>query len=151
VRCMVYVTPAQWAKWSFRDLYFFDGQYFRLNKITDYPVGGSELVQCEFLKLKTGSQFTAQTGKTGGGWDAKDDNNDRWPDLRNGFDKPSKEFATGSQTGSNSRNFRGVENLLKGIGDYTQADLGTPSSGDNFRVAIQWDGADWNINLIQEI
>ena len=151
VRVRVYITPAEWLNWSFRDLYFFDGQYFRLNKITDYPLGGSEVVVCEFLKLKTGNQFTPQTGRTSGGWDAKDDNNDRWPNLLIGFNVPPRRFSYGGMAGSQTKNWRSIINLTRGLNDIGQADIGTPSTGDKFRPAIEWSGADWNIVLIQEI
>lgn len=150
VRVRVYVTPAEWYSWSFRDLYFFDGQYFRLNKITDYPVGGSDLVACEFLKLKTAAVFTPQSSRTGGGWDAEDDNNERWPDLRLGFEVQPRRFSYGSVGGGQTKTWGVTNDWLRAVNDVTFSDVGTPSTGDNFRVAIQWSGADWNINLIQE-
>ena len=150
VRVRVYITPAEWYKWSFRDLYFFDGQYFRLNKITDYPVGGSDLVACEFLKLKTASVFTPQTARTGSGWDAKDDNNDRWPNIKIGFNIPPRRFSYGGAAGSQTKNWRDTINLVRALNDIGQADIGTPSTGDKFRPAIEWSGSDWNIVLIQE-
>jgi hypothetical protein len=150
VRVRVYITPAEWQRWLFRDLYFFDGQYFRLNKITDYPVGGSDLVVCEFLKLKTSSVFTPQTGTAGGGFDIKDDNNDRFPDLRGGFDRPVRRFGWASNDGSNARNLKTFVDLTRGLTDMNYADIGNPSTGDKFRPAIEWSGADWNIVLIQE-
>jgi hypothetical protein len=54
-------------KLSFRDLYFFDGNYFRLNKIEDYDPINPSVNICEFLFLKTGPTFTATTGSVGGG------------------------------------------------------------------------------------
>lgn len=150
VRVRVYVTPAEWYKWSFRDLYFFDGQYFRLNKITDYPIGGSDVVACEFLKLKTANVFTPQTGQTGGGYDAKDDNNDRWPNLLIGFNVPPRRFSYGGLAGSQTKNWRSIMNLTRGLNDIGQADMGTVTTGEKFRPAIEWSGEDWNIVLIQE-
>jgi hypothetical protein len=150
VRLRVYITPAEWYSWSFRDLYFFDGQYFRLNKITDYPVGGSDLVACEFLKLKTGSQFTPQTGRTGAGYDVKDDNNDRWPDLRNGFDKPARNFSYLDLGGGMGRNYRPVFDVVQGLDDVYKNQFDPPSTGDKFRPTIEWSGSQWEIVLIQE-
>jgi hypothetical protein len=62
-----YLTPADMEKLSFRDLYFFDGNYFRLNKIEDYDPINPSVNICEFLFLKTGPTFTATTGSVGGG------------------------------------------------------------------------------------
>lgn len=67
VRGAFHLTPADMEKLSFRDLYFFDGNYFRLNKIEDYDPINPSLNICEFLFLKTGQTFTATTGTTGGG------------------------------------------------------------------------------------
>ena len=62
-----YLTPADMEKLSFRDLYFFDGNYFRLNKIEDYDPINPSVNICEFLFLKTGPTFSATTGSVGGG------------------------------------------------------------------------------------
>ena len=67
VRGAFHLTPADMERLSFRDLYFFDGNYFRLNKIEDYDPVNPSVNICEFLFLKTGQTFTATTGTTGGG------------------------------------------------------------------------------------
>ena len=67
VRGNFYLTPADMEKLSFRDLYFFDGNYFRLNKIEDYDPINPSVNICEFLFLKTGPTFSATTGSVGGG------------------------------------------------------------------------------------
>ncbi len=38
---------------DFRRLYYFMGQYFRLNKIIDHEVGKEMVTQCEFIKITT--------------------------------------------------------------------------------------------------
>jgi len=151
VKARVYITPGSFIKWQFRDLYFFDGQYFRLNKISDYPVGSAEVVQCEFLKIKEAAAFTPSTGKTGGGYDTKDDNNDRWPDLRNGFDKPQREFSTVGVAADNTLNNPTMSGVIKAIDDRTHIDIGTPTTGDKYRPALEWTGAEWDITLIKEV
>lgn len=67
VKGAFHLTPADMEKLSFQDLYFFDGNYFRLNKIEDYDPVNPSVNICEFLFLKTGQTFTATTGTTGGG------------------------------------------------------------------------------------
>ena len=67
VRGAFHLTPADMEKLSFRDLYFFDGNYFRLNKIEDYDPINPSVNICEFLFLKTGQTFNATTGSVGGG------------------------------------------------------------------------------------
>lgn len=67
VRGAFHLTPADMEKLSFRDLYFFDGNYFRLNKIEDYDPVNPSVNICEFLFLKTGQTFVPTTGTTSGG------------------------------------------------------------------------------------
>jgi hypothetical protein len=67
VRGNFYLTPADMEKLSFRDLYFFDGNYFRLNKVDDYDPINPSVNICEFLFLKTGQTFASTTGTIGGG------------------------------------------------------------------------------------
>ena len=149
VTCMVNLRAGDWQKWSFRDLYFFDGQYFRLNKIIDYVPGGEDLTRCEFLKLKTAAVFTPSNGDAGGGYDVRDDYNERWPDLYTGGPGQGRKFSWATH-GGGGQGYRPVFDWLQGVDNLTRSDI-SPSTGDNFRVAIEWTGADWNINLIQEV
>jgi hypothetical protein len=43
------ITPYDWANLQFKDLYFFEGQYWRLNKISDYNPLQDGTFLCEFL------------------------------------------------------------------------------------------------------
>ncbi len=65
VKGAFYLTPADMEKLSFRDLYFFDNNYFRLNKIEDYDPVNPSVNICEFLFLKSGVTFSATTGSVG--------------------------------------------------------------------------------------
>lgn len=67
VKGAFYLTPADMERLSFRDLYFFDNNYFRLNKIEDYDPVNPSVNICEFLFLKSGVTFSATTGSVGGG------------------------------------------------------------------------------------
>lgn len=42
---------------DFRRLYYFMGQYFRLNKIIDHEVGKEMVTQCEFIKIGTNTDL----------------------------------------------------------------------------------------------
>ena len=72
VKGKFYLTPADMEKLSFRDLYFFDGNYFRLNKVEDYDPVNPSVNICEFLFLKSGVNFSATTGTVGGGGKRQD-------------------------------------------------------------------------------
>lgn len=52
---------------NFADVYRFDFQNFRLNKIYDYNPLSDGLTKCEFIKIKGGIPFTAQTYPLTGG------------------------------------------------------------------------------------
>lgn len=59
------ITPYDWQNLQFKDLYFFEGQYWRLNKITDYNPLQDGVYMCEFL-LVTYYQPTTATKKNVG-------------------------------------------------------------------------------------
>jgi len=75
------INPYQWANIQFKDLYFFEGQYWRLNKITDYNPLQEGVYLCEFLLVTYYEPST--TNKKNVGVGATDILNDRFP-----FGKP---------------------------------------------------------------
>lgn len=63
-----HVTPYDISILNFRDAFYIRGDYWRLNKITDYnPVEENKTTLCEFIKLTGGTPFTATSGTTNGG------------------------------------------------------------------------------------
>lgn len=150
VTVQVYITPADFAKWSFRDLYFFGGQYFRLNKIMDYAVGSSGLTACEFLKIKESAAFVPSTKDAGKGYDAKDNYNNTWPDLVGRFPGKKKRFAWTTTGGSGGGGKGPVYDVIQGITNITASDIGVPTTGDVYKVSMEWDTADFKIKLVKE-
>lgn len=66
VEGMFNVTPYDFRTWSFRDLYFFRGAYFRLQKINAHNPTGETLTKCTFLYLTNTPSFRAtSTGLDG--------------------------------------------------------------------------------------
>ena len=59
------ITPYDWQNLQFKDLYFFEGQYWRLNKVIDYNPLQDGVYLCEFL-LVTYYQPTIATKKNVG-------------------------------------------------------------------------------------
>lgn len=147
VRCKVYITPADWAKWSFRDLFFFGGQFFRLNKIEDYAIGSSELTRCEFLKIKESAVFVPSTQDPGKGWDSKDDNNDRWPDLQTRKPGKKRRFVWTTTGGSSGGGKGPIYDMTQGIKNLTQSDIGIPGENDTYKVIMEWAEGDFRIKL----
>jgi hypothetical protein len=65
LRAYFRITPYDWYTLQFKDLYFFEGQYWRLNKISDYNPLQNGVYLCEFL-LVTYYQPTTATKKNVG-------------------------------------------------------------------------------------
>lgn len=65
LRAYFKITPYDWYNLQFKDLYFFEGQYWRLNKISDYNPLQNGVFLCEFL-LVTYYQPTSATKKNVG-------------------------------------------------------------------------------------
>ena len=61
------ISPARMERLSFRDLYYFENNYFRLNKIEDYNPLMLGVYKCEFLILSTIAAFVPSTGDIGSG------------------------------------------------------------------------------------
>lgn len=66
VRGWFYLKPGDIRKLSFREQYYFDGAYFRLNKVENYNPS-NPVTKCEFLKLKDAEAFTPTTDTANGG------------------------------------------------------------------------------------
>lgn len=57
VEAYINMSSSDFKEWSFRNLYYFDNAYFRLNKIDGFNPTSNNLTKCEFLKLKEVSPF----------------------------------------------------------------------------------------------
>lgn len=62
------LNPLDILKLDFRNEFFIDGHFLRLNKIYDYNPVISTLTKCEFIKIKRANQFVPERKGTGG-WD----------------------------------------------------------------------------------
>lgn len=59
VTAYFHLTPSDIYKLDFRNSFYFEGQYFRLNKIYDYNPIDDSVTKCEFIKIKEGRSFTS--------------------------------------------------------------------------------------------
>lgn len=66
------LTPSDIHTLDFRDEYFIDGHFLRLNKVYDYDAVRNELTKCEFLKIQNANSFVAQTVLTTGSFSSID-------------------------------------------------------------------------------
>ena len=90
VNAHFYLTPNDIANLSFKKQYYFEGQYFRLNKIENYNPS-NPLTKCEFLKIKEATVFNFSTQSSNGG--VKEIGGKRTPTFSNG---------TGTSTNGNT-------------------------------------------------
>ena len=67
VRAYFRITPNDWLNLSFADAYFFEGQYWRLNKIEDYNPTEDGVYLCEFLLAQFIAPFTIVEKTIGAG------------------------------------------------------------------------------------
>lgn len=66
VKGYFYLTPTDIRNLSFRELYFFENQYFRLNKIENYnPI--NPITKCEFLLINENNAFVPTNEEADGG------------------------------------------------------------------------------------
>jgi len=66
VKGYFYLTPTDIRNLSFRELYFFENQYFRLNKIENYnPI--NPITKCEFLLINENNAFEPTNEEADGG------------------------------------------------------------------------------------
>jgi len=68
VTAWFYLTKTDIGKLDFRNQFFFDNQYFRLNKIYDYDPVKHDVTKCEFIKIKVQAPFSASQTSLNGGY-----------------------------------------------------------------------------------
>ena len=82
VRAYFRITPSDWFNLQFKNLYFFEGQYWRLNKVNDYNPMQDGVYQCEFLLAQfiPPATITNKTiGSGTGGGQSEEINGDIYP------------------------------------------------------------------------
>lgn len=129
-----YLTPSDISNLSFRKQYYFEGQYFRLNKVENYnPI--NPITKCEFLKIKEATVFSASTQTSHGG-----------TQTLGGRRTPTFGQGNGTATNGNSIGNRGI--TTNGSGNYVSGSVqGVNITGSNNsifsgarNVIIQGDG-----------
>lgn len=108
VNAYFYLTPSDIANLSFKKQYYFEGQYFRLNKVENYNPS-NPLTKCEFLKIKEATVFSRSTVASHGGINLKLDGQ-KVPTFGNG----NGTATNGNSTGNQSVNAIGTNNYISG-------------------------------------
>lgn len=68
VTAYFYLKPSDIRNLDFRNQFWFENQYFRLNKIYDYDPLKNQTTKCEFVKIKDAGTFTASIATMLGGY-----------------------------------------------------------------------------------
>jgi hypothetical protein len=63
------IRPYDYTLLDFRKLYYFENEYFRLNKIYDYNPLNNALTKLEFIKVQKSPNISYTTTVTNGNWD----------------------------------------------------------------------------------
>jgi len=80
VSCNIYLTPEDIFKLDFRNTFYINGIYYRLNKISDYNPLNNNTTKCEFIKVEDSKSFITQVlNVSGGNDDIYDDTDDTNP------------------------------------------------------------------------
>ena len=106
VKGWFYLRPSDIRNLSFRNQYYFDGAYFRLNKIENYNPS-NPITKCEFLKIKDADAFVTDTTTATGGIDVKLGTEDV-PKFANG----DAQLKNGNSLGNRSQNIQGNDNYI---------------------------------------
>ena len=124
------IKPNEYANIAFNSLYFFEGQYWRLNKVIDFNPTQEGLTQCEFLLAAYYSPSTSNKKPIGvGGQDTDNPVNpdfftlDGEPQIKN-----SKNTSGGLNTG---QNFGSSDDaIVMGVNNTNQGKYNTIFAGD---------------------
>lgn len=121
VTAYFYLTPADILILDFRKKYYFDNNYYRLNRVFDYNPEGNGLTKCEFIFLNSAEAFVSSGISSNGGYDPQEasdteDGNPAFAALR---PNPNKNISTGEGNSISPS----AKNILV-VGDYNAVGQG---------------------------
>jgi hypothetical protein len=99
VRAYFRITPTDWYNLQFKNLYFFEGQYWRLNKVENYNPTDEGVYLCEFLLAQFIPPATITVKKMGAGT-AQGAHTDIYGDVYPGGKFPIKPGISGVGVGT---------------------------------------------------
>jgi hypothetical protein len=128
------ITPNQFANIRFNSLYFFEGQYWRLNKVIDFNPLKEELTKCEFLLA--GYYAPSKSNKKPIGVGGADTDNPINPDFYTLDGEPAirwgKNHGGGLNTGANIG--KGDDAVMMGTGNTNYGKYNAVFAGENVFV-----------------
>jgi hypothetical protein len=124
------ITPNDWHNLRFNNIYFFENQYWRLNKVENYNPLQDGVFKCEFLLATYYEPFSRNTGAVGvGGYDGSGVQGNYFPtEGRGGFLGTS---SGGINIGDNQGD---DDNISTGDGNNVQGSYNTILGGTNVAI-----------------
>jgi hypothetical protein len=128
------ITPNEFANIRFNSLYFFEGQYWRLNKVIDFNPTQEGLTQCEFLLAGYYAPSKSNTKPIGVG--GSDTDNPVNPDLYTLDGEPKVKNTKNTSGGLNAGdNFGSSDDvIILGVGNTNLGKYNTILAGENVFV-----------------
>ena len=143
LRAYFRITPSDWFNLRFNNLYFFEGQYWRLNKVSDYNPTDEGVYECEFLLAQFIPPAT-QTIKVVGAGTAGGEQVETYGDLYPGGNYPIKPGIRGVSVGTSQGGGMGV---FVGSG-IVNSPVNVNNSGLGMKDVIFGLGADGSVALV---
>lgn len=142
VRAYFRITPSDWYNLQFKNLYFFEGQYWRLNKVENYNPSNEGVYLCEFLLAQFIPPATITTKKMGAGT-AQGSHTDIYGDIYPGGKFPIKPGISGVGVGTTEGSGVFVGDNISGNGmnnsGFGSSDINYPDGVDNSVVLVSND------------
>lgn len=107
LRAFFKISPSDWFNLRFNNLYFFEGQYWRLNKVNDYNPVEDGVYECEFLLAQFIPPATITTKKVGSGT-AGGNQTETYGDIYPSGSNPIKPGIKGVSVGTSQGSGMGV-------------------------------------------
>jgi hypothetical protein len=128
------ITPNQFANIRFNSLYFFEGQYWRLNKVIDFNPLKEELTKCEFLLA--GYYAPSKSNKKPIGVGGADTDNPINPDFYTLDGEPAIRWGKNHGGGLNSGDNIGTgdDAVMMGTGNTNYGKYNAVFAGENVFV-----------------
>jgi hypothetical protein len=137
------ITPSDWFNLRFNNLYFFEGQYWRLNKVSDYNPIDDGVFECEFLLAQFIPPATITNKKIGAGTGQGQETED-YGDIYPGGSNPIRPGIRGVNVGGSTGGGGGV---FTGY-DIVQSSDGANNSGLGLRRVSYSMGAEGSVALV---
>jgi len=145
VRAYFRITPTDWYNLQFKNLYFFEGQYWRLNQVENYNPMTDGVYLCEFLLAQFIPPAVA-TNKTIGSGTGQGNQSDIYGDIYPSGSNPVNPNIRGISVGTNEGGGNGVF-----VGDgIIQPAVNTNNSGFGLKDVVFGLGSDGSVALVCE-